>query len=135
MKAKILFVLMLLTVTTVGVSAQSLEGTWRQKESNANPLREGYTQIKLITNNHFVWFVADKEGNIISGAGGTISINGDQYEETLLYTLPGMSAWTGGKAVYKYKFENGLLSIKGTLGYKTGKVEISEVWEKIVETK
>ena len=131
MKAKILFVLMLLTVITVGVSAQSLEGTWQQKESNVNSLREGYTQIKLITDNHFVWFVSDKDGNIISGAGGTISIEGDQYEETILYTLPGMSAWTGKKATYKYKFENGLLLITGSLVSKTMKFDNSEIWEKV----
>ena len=130
MKAKVLFVLMLLMAITFGVSAQSLEGTWKLKERGGNSVPEGYTQLKLITNNHFVWFIADKDGNIVSGAGGTLAVKGDQFEETILYTLPGMKAWTGKKAMYKYKFENGLLLITGALIFdETKKVENSEVWE------
>ena len=132
MKAKLLFVLMLLMAITFGVSAQSLEGTWKLKESSGNPKREGYTQIKLITNNHFVWITANKDGNIVSGAGGSVSIKGNQYEETILYTLPGMFPWTGKKVTYEYKFENGLLFIKGIMSLdETRKFVNSEIWEKI----
>ncbi|WP_298646618.1 hypothetical protein [uncultured Proteiniphilum sp.] len=132
MKTKTFFFTLLLIATSCMLSAQNLEGTWKAVESSGNPVREGYTTLKFITSTHFIWTMSDKDGNIISGAGGTYTLKDGIYTETILYTLPGMKNWKGKSAVYEVKTEGKRMSISGYLEFdQDRKVQNSENWERV----
>ncbi|MDR0422485.1 MAG: hypothetical protein LBH72_05690 [Proteiniphilum sp.] len=132
MKAKTVFLTLLLLAASSMLRAQSLEGTWKAIESSGNPVRENYTHLKYITTTHFIWTMSDKDGNIISGAGGTYTLVDGVYTETILYTLPGMKNWKGKSARYEVKVEGKKMTVTGYLEYNSEKkVENTESWEKI----
>jgi hypothetical protein len=133
MKTKTFLLLALLFgVTTCLLNAQNIQGTWKSLGSSGNPLPEGYSTYKFITPSHFIWTMIDKEGNIVSGAGGTYTMIDGVYTETILYTLPGMKTWKGKKAIYnKVEIIGKKLSISGHLEFdKDKKVQNTEFWEK-----
>jgi hypothetical protein len=85
-------------------------------------------RIKLITDTHFTWVHFDKSTNIIhSSAGGTYSLEGNTYTESIDYGLA-MDSYLGNKPVYNIKVEGDNLFLTGELvsGYK-----IEEVWQRI----
>lgn len=132
MKTKTFFLTLLLMTTSFILSAQSLEGTWKSLKSSGRTSPEGYTTLKHITSTHFIWTMSDKDGNIISGAGGTYTLKDGIYTETILYTLPGMQNWKGKNAVYEVKIEGKGMSISGYLEFdQNQKVQNSENWERV----
>ncbi|MDR1516622.1 MAG: hypothetical protein LBS52_00735 [Dysgonamonadaceae bacterium] len=132
MKTKVFFFLAIFAASILVCNAQDLKGTWKAVSSSGNTLPEGFTNIKMITPTHFIWIMSDKDGNIVSGSGGTYTAKDGVYTETILYTLPGMKNWKGKKGVYKYEIINGKLTISGELEFdENKKVKNEEVWENI----
>lgn len=132
MKSRTFLLMMLCVAATCMMHAQNVQGTWKLIGSSGNPLPEGYTNIRLMTPTHFIWTLSDKEGNIISGAGGTYTMSSNTYTETILYTLPGMKSWKGKKATYKVDFEGKKVKFEGHLEFdKDRKVMNAETWLKI----
>lgn len=128
------FLLVLLMMGSISLlNAQNLQGTWKALQSSGNPLPEGYSTLKMITSTHFIWTMVDKEGNIVSGAGGTYTMKDGVYTETILYTLPGMHTWKGKQAIYdKVEIMGKRLNISGYLLFdKERKIQNSENWEKV----
>ena len=132
MKTKTFFLVLLLVITTSILNAQNIQGTWKAVTSSGNPLREGYSTLKMITPTHFIWTMIDKDGNIASGAGGTYTMKDGVYTETILYTLPGMQSWKGKKGIYNVEIKGNQLNISGYLEFDNErKIENIESWEKV----
>lgn len=132
MKTKTFFLTLLLFGVSCVVSAQNLQGTWKAMESSGRATPEGYTTLKHITPTHFMWTMFDKEGNIISGAGGTYTLKEGVYTETILYTLPGMQSYKGRHASFNVKVDGKILTMSGYLEVKKdAKLQFSEKWERI----
>lgn len=135
MKTKSILVLtfiMAATCMSIAQEGQKIQGTWKLIESSGNPLPEGYTNIKMITPTHFIWTMIDKEGNIVTGAAGIYTLEGNVYSETILYTLPGMQSWKGKNASYNAVVEGKVLKMSGSLTFdEKRKVGNEESWEKI----
>ncbi len=132
MKTKTFFLVLLLVITTSILNAQNIQGTWKAVTSSGNPLREGYSTLKMITPTHFIWTMIDIDGNIVSGAGGTYTMQDGVYTETILYTLPGMQSWKGKKGIYNVEIKGNQLNISGYLEFDNErKIENIESWEKV----
>jgi hypothetical protein len=132
MKTKTFFLVLLLIITTSILNAQNIQGTWKAVTSSGNPLREGYSTLKMITPTHFIWTMIDKDGNIVSGAGGTYTMKDGVYTETILYTLPGMQTWKGKKGIYNVEIKGKQLNISGYLEFDNErKIQNTESWEKV----
>lgn len=129
MKAKLsVLVMFLLLTSSVFVSAQSIQGTWKLVKNNSSSFPEGYQQLKLITPTHFVWTLNDKDNNIISGAGGKYTLKDGIYTESIDFVLPGMKNLLNKTAVYEVKVEGRKMTINGKID---GRIENYEEWEKI----
>lgn len=132
MKTKTFFLVLLLVITTSILNAQNIQGTWKAVTSSGNPLREGYSTLKMITPTHFIWTMIDKDGNIASGAGGTYTMKDGVYTETILYTLPGMQSWKGKKGIYSVEIKGKQLNLSGYLEFDNErKIQNTESWEKV----
>jgi len=129
MKTK-LALLLIVSMFTIGLSAQKMDikGTWKMIESSGHAIPEEYTQLKFITDTHFMWALYDSKGNIISGAGGKYTLNKDEYTENITMVLPGMKPFLNKKAVYKVVIKGKTMEISG---YLNETIENKEVWEKI----
>lgn len=113
---------MAITLITVGATSNKKEksqsetnpiiGTWQLslykygagtsvfKEANPN---EGH--IKLITDTYFTWVAFNKATQIIySSAGGTYTLNGDNYTESIEFGL-GMDAYLQKKLLIPLKLK------------------------------
>jgi hypothetical protein len=85
-------------------------------------------RIKMITDSHFIWVQYNKAtGKITGSAGGTYTLTGNSYTESLDFGL-GMDTYIGKDPVYTVKVEGDNLFLSGNLteGYK-----IEEVWERV----
>lgn len=141
----ILIAVMAITLMTVGATSNQKEksqsetnpilGTWQLslykygsgtsvfQEANPN---EGH--IKLITDTYFTWVAFNKATQIIySSAGGTYTLNGDNYTESIEFGL-GMDNYLQKKATYTFKIEGDNLFITGNLAEN---LMIEEVWKRI----
>ena len=86
------------------------------------------SRIKMITDTHFLWVHFDRTTKTISGsAGGTYTLTGDKYTESIDFGL-GMNSYVGTKPAYTVKVEGDKLFLSGDLseGY-----QIEEVWERV----
>lgn len=130
MKTKLAAFLITCLISICGVNAQNVDvkGTWKLIESSGVNAPSDYHQVKLITPTHFIWMLSDKDGNIVSGAGGTYTMRKDTYTELITMVLPGMKPFYQKKATYKVEIKGKRMTIKGMLD---DKINNEEIWEKI----
>lgn len=115
--------------------APDITGTWKLESyrygsgsSAFTSLPENRPRIKLITNNSFQWASYDPDTRkIMEAAGGTYTLEGDKYTETLNYGY-NMDSYTGTQSIFSIKIENDMMFISGKLS--TG-YQIEEVWQKV----
>jgi hypothetical protein len=147
---KVLILIVLIAVTaialmTVGATfnkkekselkTNSIRGTWQltlyKYGSGTSIFREpspNEGHIKLITDSQFMWAAFDKTTKkIYSSAGGTYTLNGDNYTESIDYGL-GMDNYLEKQPTYTVKVEGDNLFLSGNLSedYK-----IEEVWKRV----
>lgn len=69
--------------------------------------------IKLVTPTHWTWVVYDRENKMVLNAmGGTWSLKGDQYEETVDFTAEELPGAQGQSFSYDFKMEDDQWLIK-----------------------
>ena len=111
-----------------------LIGTWKQVSMKVNgivnPIPQAYTTYKHITSAGFVWLSYDKiSGKIIRAAGGTYTLNGNTYTETIEYGIG------SDYEIVKNSKHSFTANIDGDRWYHNGKLAngqtIDEVWERV----
>jgi hypothetical protein len=111
---------MLIAACFVAVSFASaqnpdIKGTWKMLTDAGKNVPAGYTGLKFITDTHFLLMLADGEGNVIAGVGGTYTLDGNLYSESFDYVFPEFKRFQGEKPVLKVTVEGGRMTIEGKL--------------------
>ena len=72
---------------------QKLVGTWKLVAAKYGgeefQFPEGTTMVKHVTPTHFMWATYGEDGTVSRTAGGTYTLEGDQYKESVLYGMGG----------------------------------------------
>ncbi|HPR74347.1 MAG TPA: hypothetical protein PLX41_11880 [Bacteroidales bacterium] len=114
-----------------------IEGTWELKmykygysASAFSKPPDNITRIKYITDTHFIWVQINNDSGVVnSSAGGTYTIDGNKYTESIDFGL-GMKNQSGTKPVYNVIIEGDVLFLSGEL---TEGFIIEEIWERVKE--
>ncbi len=116
-------------------SPNNIKGTWQMESYKYGVTPSSFTSItpdrphiKLITANRFLWVTYDAgTKKILESAGGTYSLEGETYIESIDYGY-NMDSYLGSKSNFKIKVEDGMFYLTGVLsdGYK-----IEEIWKKV----
>jgi hypothetical protein len=111
----------------------AIPGTWKLASYNYGtshnfiPVPKGDQHIKLITETHFMWVETDTATRkVLSMAGGTYTLNGNTYTESIDYGID-MDSYLGHNQTFTVKVEGDLLFMSGILsdGYK-----VEEIWQR-----
>lgn len=118
--------------------ASSVLGAWELKSFKYGDVADfkkfgaGHRRIKLITAGHFVWVNHDTKTNTTdpeaqSVAGGTYTLDGDQYVESVEYGDRQMAPYFG-KTTLTLKIEGDQMQLSGSLA---NGLKIAEVWQRV----
>ncbi len=118
-------------------SSSSHLGTWQlisfkywESAKDFTEFPQDRRRIKLITDDHFIWTEFNAETRKIErGAGGSCSMNGDTYIESIDFALsPEMENQIGRKYSFTIRVEDDKLFQSGLIeeGFK-----IEEVWQRM----
>ena len=114
------------------------EGAWRLVEfksgkvQNFSRMPPGYEHTKLLTGGRFVWTTI-KDGKVIRAAGGTYSVEGATFTETIDFVLDDKDKHLMGKKhKFTWRIEENTWHHEGTLQSPQGQIKITERWERIV---
>lgn len=131
-------VLTISAVSSASVSKKktvSIEGTWQLESYKYGPAQSGFidvqdnrVRLKVINKTNFIWVDYNPgTGRVTQSAGGTYSLTGNTYTESLVFGL-GMDSYLGNKPVFTVKIEGDMLFQTGLLteGYK-----IEEIWHRV----
>jgi len=90
---------------------------------------EGQKRLKLITDTHFTWVAYEAaSGKVLSMAGGTYTLAGEAYTETIDYAGEGMADYFGKKQSFTIHVEGDELRQSGQLSDGT---KIEEKWQRV----
>ncbi len=113
-----------------------LDGAWRlvSVKDPAGQMRRlppGVEMTKLVVGGRYTWTVV-QNGRAVAGAGGSYSVSGDTYTETVTYAVGDRQQPMVGKSFkFTWKFEGGRWHHKGGLNAGTARQEIDEIWERV----
>jgi hypothetical protein len=102
-----------------------IRGTWMQIVENGKPVIDR-VHIKLITEDRFMWMIANLKGDVVAGASGEYSLEGNTFTEVLGTATLSASNLIGQTVVSE-------VTVEGNRMYKTMTLEgmeYTEVWEK-----
>ena len=86
-------------------------------------------RIKLITETHFTWVQFDTGTKKVEGvAGGTCSLNGGTYTESIDWADSGMQSYLGNKHAFTIRVDGDKFFLSGSLG---DGLKIEEVWQRV----
>jgi len=138
MKTKIALYLFLVIFGITKLNAQSTSseilGTWKlvsfkYGEGETKNADDGIVRLKLITQDHFAFIhYLGKNNIVLESAGGTYTVNGEDYTENIEFGAFTMKCFFDKKQLYKIKIENGRLYLSGVM---SDNQKIEEVWEEI----
>ena len=138
MNKRIAFALIvLLHSTAVGSAADPhpLIGTWKKvagresKDGEWQNLPNEITMLKHITGTHVSWAVFRNDTKeILAAMGGSVSIDGDKYIETVEHGLGNILTLLGQKQNFTWKIESNKFTQAGTL---SNGVYLEEQFERV----
>jgi hypothetical protein len=114
-----------------------LDGAWRlvsakdPRNGQMRKLPEGIEMTKLIVGGRYVWTVV-QGGKVRAGAGGSYTVEGEEYTENVVFTVAeNQQAMVGKSFNFSWKIEDGKWYHKGTLKIGNSAQEIDEIWERV----
>jgi len=118
-----------------GTIAGAHLGTWQLVSTKYGDVKEfsGYPpdrrRLKMITSTHFVWVDYGTENKQVSAsAGGSYSLVGNKYTETIEFAGAGMDSYLGKKQVFTIAIEDDRLKQSGEL---SDGLKIEEIWKRV----
>jgi hypothetical protein len=115
-------------------SSGSHLGTWQLvsfkygSQAAFSDFPEGKRRIKLITESHFTWVQVDATtAKVTAAAGGTYSLSGNTYTESIDFGL-GMDSYSGAKHAFTIRVEGDKFFLSGSLA---DNLKIEEVWQRV----
>ncbi len=110
-------------------------GTWQLisfkygEGTNWTDLPQEQRRLKLITPTHFSWVQYDvATGKVQSTAGGTYTLSGESYTESVEFAGEGMTDYLGKKQPFTIRVEGDKLNQSGQL---SDGMKIEEVWQRV----
>jgi hypothetical protein len=104
----------------------ALIGTWKHIDAN---IQEGVVHIKHVTPTHWTWVVYDvKAMDAVAVAGGTWSLEGDQYKERVEFASETHPHLRGKEYSFTSKVDDGRWTIKVSTD---ADIVADEVWERM----
>ena len=85
--------------------AADLIGTWRLVGTPDSEEETPTKRLKFFTGKHWLVTEADDDGKVTIHHGGTYTLDGDEYVETIEYALPESISAIGMKFKFKIKVE------------------------------
>lgn len=112
-----------------------ITGTWKIEAYRHNISANEFTtwpesapEIKFITEKSFCWVSYNANTKkLTSSAGGSYTLEGDQYTESIEYGL-NMDSYLGTKSTFTIKIEGDMMFISGSLS--SGQ-RIEEIWHRV----
>jgi hypothetical protein len=111
------------------------QGTWKlvsMKYGDATEFTnfpDGQQRLKLITQTHFTWVQYDMSTKKVqSVAGGSYTLEGDIYTETIEFAGEGMTTYLGGKHAFTITINGDKFFLSGQL---SDGLKIEEIWQKV----
>jgi hypothetical protein len=118
------------------MDAASHLGTWRlisAKYGDAKEFSDVSNQgphIKMLTADRFIWVIYDSKTKLVAmSMGGSYSLQGSNYRETIEFYLPeGMKVYLGKEQVFTIRVEGDRLFQSGKL---SDGQNIEEIWQRV----
>jgi hypothetical protein len=85
--------------------AADLVGAWQLAEAPADNVDETTKRLKFFGGKHWAISQSDKDGNVIFHHGGTYTLDGDEYVETVEYATQDTATLVGQRFKFKIKVE------------------------------
>ncbi len=137
--ALVLIILFASTASGFAAEPHPLVGTWKKvagRESRDGEWRDTpdeMTMLKHITGTHVSWAIFRNDSKqIIAAMGGSVSIVGDKYTETVEHGLGSIMNLLGKKQDFTWKIEDNKFTQAGTL---SNGVYIEERFERVPSQK
>lgn len=112
-------------VSATQINKNEIEGTWILiKSNNSNSL----VNTKIITKNSFIWYGINSQNDIVTGAGGKYTLEGDKYTEHIDFTYNGMKLFKGKKTIFKIELKDNKLIMKGMFN---DNISLIEEWKRV----
>lgn len=116
--------LVILIFSSLGLSAQNLNGAWKLMNQNGKPFAEEC--IKIYSDTYFMFAVHTADGAFVKAGGGNYKANGREYTEVLdFYTSD--SAQVRKPLTYSFTLKKDELTISAK-GEGDG---LKEIWKKV----
>jgi hypothetical protein len=111
-------------------------GTWQLTAYKYGAAEQGFTtvpdterRLKLITDTHFTWVQFNPDTRASQGmAGGTYSLVGDNYIESIDFADASMASYLGSKHAFTIRVEGDKFHLSGSLA---DGLKIEEVWQRV----
>jgi len=104
--------------------AQNLSGAWKLVNQNGKPFTE--ESIKIYSQDYFMFAIHDKDGKFIKAGGGSYSVSGKQYTETLdFYTTD--STRVRQTVVYSFSQKKDEVTIEASMHG----IILKETWKRV----
>lgn len=126
-----------ITATSSKNAGESITGSWQviRAQYGNEPMSDvtDLTVIKTFTNTRWSCAFFNKKTKIFDGAGGgTYTLKGDEYLETIEYFSWDADA-VGQMVKFKLTIEKGMLHQKGMLNYKGNPNYVIDEWYKKID--
>lgn len=126
---------------------KSLKGTWimvSEKHGDAAIMEpeKGTVKRKYLTDTHFSWVEYNDKGDVIRLAGGSYTLQNNQYKEVIEYVYPKGSDLLGASIPFTCKLNGNKWTHIGMIQYQdideetgqyavTSSDRLEEVWERV----
>lgn len=116
--------LLILTFSSIGVSAQNLSGAWKLVNYNGKPFADEC--IKIYSDGYFMFAIHAADGAFVKAGGGNYKATGAEYNEVLDF-FTSDSAQVRKPLTYSFSLKNDELTVSAK---GTGDA-VKETWKKV----
>ncbi len=114
-------------VPAAGAGASGLDGAWENVTPGFNP---ALRQVKHINGGQFTWTISDRSrGIMVLMSGGSCTVQGNSYKETIEYCNPGIQErLLGQEQTLTVQLQGDQVTFTGVL---TSGVQINETFQRL----
>jgi hypothetical protein len=113
-----------------------VEGAWKQvgrRSDNSQEYQkpsEEAEMIKYVTGGRWVWTIV-KDGRVLAVLGGKYTVDKDNYNETIEYSLgENQASFVGNTSHFTWKVDGNTWFIVGSVKINDQEIKMDEKWER-----